>query len=87
MEEGAACRIFRRWFDEVWTGKREGAMDELLARDAVVHAADEEGRDVVGPDGFRPFYRKFREAFPDIRFEIHELIGDDRIAAGRWTRT
>ena len=40
----AAETIVRRWFEEVWNQKRESAIDELMADDALVHG-------IVGPDG------------------------------------
>jgi len=74
--------VVHRWFEEVWNQGRESTIDELLAADAVGHG-------LVGPDGhpvkdvagFKPFYRHFRTAFPNLHIAIQDtLVDGDRIA-------
>jgi steroid delta-isomerase-like uncharacterized protein len=70
--------LIRRWFEEVWNKGREEAIDELFADEGVAHGlADEKGGALRGPVGFKPFFRKFRESFPNI-----EVIVEDTIAEG-----
>ena len=77
--------IVRRWFEEVWNQGREAAIDELMAPDAAVHGVA--GADQVhrGPAAFKPFWRQFRDAFPDIHFTMDDLISQGDRVAGRWT--
>ena len=57
--------LIRRWFEEVWNKGREEAIDEMFAEDGIAHGlADESGEDMRGPTDYKPFFRKFREAFP-----------------------
>ena len=58
--------LLRRWFDEVWNRGREEAIDEMFAEGAVANGlVDDAGEPLRGPVNFKPFFRKFREAFPD----------------------
>ena len=77
--------LLHRWFEEVWNQGRETAIDELLSEHGMIHALDEAGNDTIGPAGFKPFFEKMRNAFPDMRVTIHDAIQQgDRVAA-RWT--
>jgi steroid delta-isomerase-like uncharacterized protein len=79
-----ARELVRLWHVNVWNERRHDLMGEYLAPDGVVHSTDEHGGTLVGPEGFRPFYEKMLEVFPDIRFEIEEVVGDETISAARW---
>ena len=75
--------VVRRWFEEVWNRGREEAIDELFDEEGVAHGlADEAGADLRGPTGFRPFFRRFREAFPEIEVVVEDTVSEgDRVAA------
>jgi steroid delta-isomerase-like uncharacterized protein len=75
--------LIRRWFEEVWNKGREEAIDEMFAEDGMAHGlADEIGRPLRGPTGFKPFFRKFRAAFPDIEIVVEDTITEgDKVAA------
>ena len=76
--------LVRRWFEEVWNQGRADAVDEMLAAGAVVHGL---GGDMHGPDDFKRFHAAYREAFPDVRIQLEDLIAEgDRVAA-RWSGT
>lgn len=79
----SALQVVTRWFDEVWNEGREAAMEELLAPHASVHGTGGEAP-VVGPAGFKPFYKELRHGFPDIRFTIDDGIEHGETAALRW---
>jgi steroid delta-isomerase-like uncharacterized protein len=72
----------RTWFEDVWNKGDEQAIDRLMARDAVFHglgAADEVG--LSGIEAFKPFYRMFREAIPDLHIDVVQTITEgDRVA-------
>jgi steroid delta-isomerase-like uncharacterized protein len=75
--------LIRRWFEEVWNKGREEAIDEMFAADGIAHGlADETGNDLRGPQDFKPFFRKFRSAFPDIEVVVEDTVSEgDKLAA------
>jgi steroid delta-isomerase-like uncharacterized protein len=80
-EDNAA--FIRRWFEEVWNKGREEAIDEMLSEEGVAHGlGDEAGRKLRGPSDFKPFFRRFRGAFPEIEVVVEETISEgDKVAA------
>ena len=85
MGEGAAAALFRTWFKEVWNERKRDRIEAYVAPHCKIHALAEGNAEVVGPDGFRSFYDQLCQAFPDIRIDVHEVIGSDTMAAGRWS--
>jgi steroid delta-isomerase-like uncharacterized protein len=75
-------QVARTWFNEVWNNGSEQAIDRLMAPNAAFHGLTPPGEaPIVGPAGFKPFFRRFREAFPDIHIDIDQLVcQDDRVA-------
>lgn len=75
--------VIVKWYDEVWNKKNEAAIDELLAKDCVAHGlVDDTGNEIVGPEKFKEFFRKFIGSFPDIRITVEDMISEgDKIAA------
>ncbi|HUB67085.1 MAG TPA: ester cyclase [Candidatus Methylacidiphilales bacterium] len=75
--------LLRRWFEEVWNKGRIEIIDEMLSPDCVAEGIlGEDGKPVRGPEGFKPFFKKFRGAFPDIHISILETLSEgNRIAA------
>jgi steroid delta-isomerase-like uncharacterized protein len=67
-----------RWFDEVWNQGSTDAIDEMFAPDGVAHGL---GPDLRGPAEFKTFHAAFRQAFPDVRVEVDEIVAEgDRVA-------
>ena len=67
--------LMLRWFEEVWNKRRESAIDEMLAPDAIVHGlSDDPAVPLRGPAGFKPFYHKFRDAFPDVKITVDQTV-------------
>jgi steroid delta-isomerase-like uncharacterized protein len=75
--------LVHRWFEEVWNKGRAEAIDEMLDSDAVAHGlADEGGNELRGPEGFKPFFESFRNAFPDLEVVVEDTVVEgDKIAA------
>ncbi|HLL74783.1 MAG TPA: ester cyclase [Pyrinomonadaceae bacterium] len=75
--------LVRRWFEEVWNKGRAEAIDEMFAEDGVAHGlSDAAGQPLRGPAGFRPFFRSFRDAFPDTEVTVEDVIAEgDKLAA------
>lgn len=74
--------LMHRWFEEVWNKGRAEAIDEMFAEDGVAHGlVDEQGNELYGPAGFKPFFANFRNAFPDIEVTIEDAIAEgDKVA-------
>lgn len=75
--------VVLRWFDEVWSRRREAAIDELLRQDSICHA---DTGDMRGPDEFRDkMFKPFVAAFPDLQVVIEDLIAEGERVAVRWS--
>jgi steroid delta-isomerase-like uncharacterized protein len=69
--------LLHDWFQQVWNDGDVGAIDRLLAADAVIHGLqDAQGNQVHGKAGFLPFFQSFRNAFPDMRIEVEDVIAE-----------
>jgi steroid delta-isomerase-like uncharacterized protein len=79
--------IFHEWFDQVWNQGREAAVHRLLAPEGVFHNIAQDGKDTTGPEEFLPFFRAFRDAFPDIHITVHQTATEGDVVAGRFTLT
>lgn len=73
----------RRCFEDIVARGDLAAADELIADDVVFHTAN--GAVLRGRREFQHFAQQMREAFPDLRFEIHEAIVDGDRVATRYT--
>ena len=76
--------LVRRWFEEVWNKGRVGAIDEMMASDAVAHGL---GPDLHGPEAFKPFHATFRTAFPNMHIRLDDLVAEEDKVAYSWTAT
>ena len=74
--------ILHRWFEEVWNQRREATIDELMADNYVSHGLPgPDGQEVQGREAFKPFFRHYIQAFPDLRITVEDaLVDGDRIA-------
>lgn len=55
--------------------------DEIMSPDSVGHAPPDE---LHGPEAVKAFVTELRTGFPDLSFEIRDLIADDDRVAVRW---
>jgi steroid delta-isomerase-like uncharacterized protein len=76
--------LVRRWFEEVWNKGHVAAIDEMFAAHGTVHGL---GMDMHGPASFKPFHAAYREAFPDVKLELEDMIAEGDKVAVRWTAT
>jgi steroid delta-isomerase-like uncharacterized protein len=82
--ENESRAVMHRWFEEVWNKGREEAIDEMFADEGIAHGlVDENGEELRGPTGFKPFFRRFRGAFPNIEVIIEDCICEGDKAAAR----
>ena len=75
--------LFRRAYEELWNRGNLSVADELIAPDFVNYAASAGSN--RGPESMRASVTWARNAFPDLRFEIEELLAEGDIVAGRLT--
>ncbi|MBY4108363.1 nuclear transport factor 2 family protein [Rhodococcus fascians] len=82
--DGTVHVLYRRWIEELWSGRLETAAD-LVAPDFVGHWP---GQEVHGPDGVAAIIGETRGMFDDPNFEIvvGPLVDGDLVAA-RWVGT
>jgi hypothetical protein len=75
--------LIRRWFDEVWNKGRADAIDEMFAANGIAHGlSDDSESPLVGPEAFKVFHAKSRDAFPDIIVTVEDMVAEgDRVAA------
>jgi len=67
--------LIRQWFDELWNQGREDTIDRLMAPETMVHGLPTpDGQPLRGPAAFKPFFKAFRSAFPDIRVTVVRTI-------------
>lgn len=72
-----------RLFDEVFNAARHDVADEIIDPDFVIHGGSVD--EVRGPDAIRAKDALLRTAFPDLRFEIDDLVAEGHKVAVRWT--
>ncbi|MEW6129080.1 MAG: ester cyclase [Acidobacteriota bacterium] len=75
--------LLHRWFETVWNQGRAEAIDEMFDCEGIAHGlTDQQGNELCGPQGYKPFYESFRNAFPDIRVMVEDTVEEgDKIAA------
>lgn len=77
--------LAKRWFDEVWNQGSEDTVHELLAADAIGVGLKGSDSSIKGPDGFLPFMRQIRSAFPGMRMNVDDAFGSGNKVVLRWT--
>jgi steroid delta-isomerase-like uncharacterized protein len=73
-------RFAREWFEQVWNQQREDAIDRMMAAHAVIHDLAPTGP-MKGPADFKPFYRRFLQAFPDMRVDVLRTVSEGDLVA------
>jgi steroid delta-isomerase-like uncharacterized protein len=73
--------VIRRWV-EMWNAQDLDAAEELLAPEFVRHDANLP--DVVGPQAERQYIADNLTAFPDLHFEIEQLIAEGDLVAAHY---
>lgn len=76
-------RLAKRAIEEVWNEAKFENLDELAARDVVIHGSGGQG-DVYGHEGITQFFSGLHQAFPDIHFTIMDQVAEDDRVVTRW---
>jgi steroid delta-isomerase-like uncharacterized protein len=74
--------LIRRLFEEVLNGGRLGLLDQLIDASYIEHSPA--SNQAAGAAGVRARLEGMREAFPDLRFALEELIAEGSIVAVRY---
>ncbi len=83
--QDANKELFRRTYEEMLNRGDLSRVEEVVAPDFHNHEAPP-GMD-RGPASMRGLVAMLRTAFPDLHFEIEEMIAEGDIVAGRLTMT
>jgi len=75
--------LARQFFEQIWNQGDESAIDRFIA----VDASGNDPKFGVGRESFRLQWRKWREAFPDIKFAVQEIIVEGNTVVTRWHLT
>lgn len=76
-------QLVRRVVDEVWNEGNYSMIDEVAARDLLIHASLPEG-EIHGSEGAKQFYVMLRTGFPDIHFTVEDQIAEGDRVVTRW---
>lgn len=74
--------LAERFIEEVWRQGKVEVVDEIFAEDYVDHGF---GPQPVGRDALKGFVLGFRAAFPDMQYDLHQMIAQDDVVASRDT--
>ena len=75
--------IIRDFFAQVWNAGDEAAIERFIAEDAAGNDPDFG----IGREGFKRQWRRWREAFPDLHFQVEEMVAEGDTVVSRWTLT
>ncbi|ELZ18394.1 hypothetical protein C477_10013 [Haloterrigena salina JCM 13891] len=76
--------LVRRDPEEVWTDGDLDAIDEIFAEGFVLHDPSA-GDDLRGRDEYREYVETYREAFPDVEYEVEAAVAEGETVALRYT--
>ena len=86
MSEDANRKLFQRYFDVVANGGNLDVADEIFASDYLHHdPANPDPRPVVGPQGVKAHLTSLKGAFPDLVFDIDDVVAEGDSIVVRWT--
>ena len=76
-------KVAADFFEEIWNQKREASIDKFIAADA----AGNDPKFGVGRESFRTQWKEWIKAFPDLHFEVKEIIVEGKRVVTRWHLT
>lgn len=78
MTGNAAMEVIRRYYREVWDKRRPELIPSLFATTYQNHAGSR--GTLSGPAGIQANYDAIMKSFPDVRFELNDVLcADDKI--------
>src|SRR5215213_11379824 len=80
METNANKAVYKRMIEEAFNAGDLSIIDEVVAPNYVLHGAPPNMPQ--GPDAIRATVQTFRNAFPDLKIELQELLAEgDKVSA------
>jgi steroid delta-isomerase-like uncharacterized protein len=76
--------IVRRLYEEVWNKRRFELLDELISPSHAIRDNNFSGSS-VGPEAYKAQMTRYMEAFPDLRFTIEDIVGENEKIVVDWT--
>lgn len=76
-------QLARDFFREIWNEKDESAIDRYLAENAAGNDADFGN----GREDFRAHWKSWIAAFPDLHFDVVDVIAEGDKVLSRWVMT
>lgn len=70
------------WLRGLWNDRRESVIDELFDRDSSFEMAGPTER--LDRNGFRGHWRALLMGFPNLRFEVLSMLGDEGTGSVHW---
>lgn len=77
----------RHFYEEGWNRKNFGIVDQAHAADWVHHDKSNPNDLEGGPEGNKKRMRELSAAFPDIHFQIEDMVAENDKVAVRFTAT
>jgi predicted ester cyclase len=74
--------LLYKWFNEVWNKGDENAIDRLMTKDSNAHGIVADGQP-KGAEGFKLFFKDFKNQFHDINIEIEDVVAEDDMESAR----
>ena len=69
-----------RILQEIWNAKNPSLIEELYSDDCVIHTPDGEVR---GVEGSKRLYQTYTSSFPDVQFEIRQIVAEGDMASAQ----
>ena len=70
-------KLTLRIIQEIWNAKNPSLIEELYSERCVIHTPDGEVR---GVEGSKRLYQTYTSSFPDVQFEIQEIVAEGDVA-------
>jgi predicted ester cyclase len=77
--------IVRRYFEEVWNERNPEALEEFYPSPDLVEQQAPAGQELPSLDDAIDYVREVQAAFPDLQFEINDIIAEGDQVAVRTT--
>lgn len=88
MTHTDAGTLVHRWFGELFNDAELAVADEILAPDVTYHGPESlSPTAVTTPEDIKRYVEIYRTAFPDLRYSVEHVFGDEHEVAARWTAT
>ena len=72
--------IIQSYFNDAWNNGKLEVLDEIISPEYINHNPGTPNPK-KGPEGLKPIIQALRSAFPDLNFEIHDLVVcEDKVA-------